>query len=166
MDLVLLVGSFFVMLFLGIPIAFALCSSSLLYLIFFQTRVPLVVVAQQMLKGVDSFTLMAIPFFVIAGCLMQSGGISKRIVNFMAMSKITWDAMSESQQALIVEAAAIGRAAQHKLNEEATAAATQVLLDAGCTIEENPDKAAFQEIATGIWPLFTDKKNYRFDPPH
>jgi TRAP-type C4-dicarboxylate transport system substrate-binding protein len=76
---------------------------------------------------------------------------------YMAMSKITWDAMSESQQALIVEAAAVGRAAQHKLNEEATAAATQVLLDAGCTIEENPDKAAFQEVAMGIWPLFTDK---------
>lgn len=89
MDLVLLIGSFFVMLFLGIPIAFALCSSSLLYLIFFQARVPLVVVAQQMLKGVDSFTLMAIPFFVIAGCLMQSGGISKRIVNF-AKKLVGW----------------------------------------------------------------------------
>ena len=76
---------------------------------------------------------------------------------YMAMSKITWDAMSESQQELIVEAAAVGRAAQQKLNEEATAAATQVLLDAGCTIEENPDKAAFQEIAMGVWPLFTDK---------
>ena len=76
---------------------------------------------------------------------------------YMAMSKITWDAMSESQQALIVEAAAVGRAAQHKLNEEATAAATQVLLDAGCTIEENPDKAAFQEVAMSVWPLFTDK---------
>ena len=40
---------------------------------------------------------------------------------------------------------------------EATAAATQTLLDAGCTIEENPDKAAFQEIAMGVWSLFTDK---------
>lgn len=88
MDLVLLVGSFFVMLFLGIPIAFALCTSSLLYLIMF-SRVPLVIVAQQMLKGVDSFTLMAIPFFVIAGCLMQSGGISKRIVDF-AKKLVGW----------------------------------------------------------------------------
>ena len=76
---------------------------------------------------------------------------------YMAMSKITWDAMSESQQQLIVEAAAVGRAAQQGLNEEATAAATQTLLDAGCTIEENPDKAAFQEIAMGVWSLFTDK---------
>ena len=64
MDLVLLIGSFFVMLFLGVPIAFALCTSSLAYLVLF-SRVPVVIVAQQMLKGVDSFTLMAIPFFVI-----------------------------------------------------------------------------------------------------
>ena len=88
MDLVLLIGSFFVMLFLGVPIAFALCTSSLAYLIMF-SRVPVVIVAQQMLKGVDSFTLMAIPFFVIAGCLMQSGGISKRIVDF-AKKLVGW----------------------------------------------------------------------------
>ena len=44
--------------------------------------VPMIIIGQQMLKGVDSFTLMAIPFFVIAGGLMESGGISKRIVNF------------------------------------------------------------------------------------
>lgn len=81
MDLVVLIGSFFVMLFLGIPIAFALCLCSVLYLALYSS-VPLIIVGQQMLKGVDSFTLMAIPFFVIAGCLMQSGGISKRIVDF------------------------------------------------------------------------------------
>ncbi len=88
MDLVVLIGSFFVMLFLGVPIAFALCTSSLAYLVLF-SRVPVVIVAQQMLKGVDSFTLMAIPFFVIAGCLMQSGGISKRIVDF-AKKLVGW----------------------------------------------------------------------------
>ena len=76
------------MLFLGIPIAFALCSSALMYLVMF-SRVPVVIVAQQMLKGVDSFTLMAVPFFVIAGCLMQSGGISKRIVDF-AKKLVGW----------------------------------------------------------------------------
>ena len=88
MDLVVLVGSFFAMLFLGIPIAFALCLCSVLYLALYQS-VPLIIVGQQMLKGVDSFTLMAIPFFVIAGCLMQSGGISKRIVDF-ARKLVGW----------------------------------------------------------------------------
>ncbi|MBS6395929.1 MAG: TRAP transporter large permease [Clostridiales bacterium] len=89
MDLVVLVGSFFVMLFVGIPIAFALCISSLLYLVLYCPTIPLIIVAQQMLKGVDSFTLLAIPFFVIAGGLMQSGGISKRIVNF-AKTLVGW----------------------------------------------------------------------------
>ena len=89
MNLVLLVGSFFVMLFLGIPIAFALCISSLLYLVIYCPTIPLIIIAQQMLKGVDSFTLLAIPFFVIAGGLMQSGGISKRIVEF-AKTLVGW----------------------------------------------------------------------------
>lgn len=89
MNLVLLIGSFFVMLFLGIPIAFALCISSILYLVIYCPTIPLIIVAQQMLKGVDSFTLLAIPFFVIAGALMQSGGISRRIVDF-AKQLVGW----------------------------------------------------------------------------
>ncbi len=88
MDLVVLVGSFFAMLFLGFPIAFALLLSSLLYMVLYSS-VPLIIIAQQLLKGVDSFTLLAIPFFVIAGCLMQGGGISKRIVDF-AKKLVGW----------------------------------------------------------------------------
>ena len=89
MDLVILVGSFFVMLFAGFPIAFALLLSALLYMVMFSSGVPLIIIAQQLLKGVDSFTLLAIPFFVIAGCLMQSGGISRRIVDF-AKKLVGW----------------------------------------------------------------------------
>ena len=63
MDLVILVGSFFVMLFAGFPIAFALLLSALLYMVMFSSGVPLIIIAQQLLKGVDSFTLLAIPFF-------------------------------------------------------------------------------------------------------
>ena len=88
MDLVVLVGAFFLLLFLGIPIAFALCLSALAYLVLY-SQVPLIIIAQQMLKGVDSFTLKAIPFFVIAGCLMQNGGISRRIVDF-AKKLVGW----------------------------------------------------------------------------
>ncbi|MCD8084647.1 MAG: TRAP transporter large permease [Clostridiales bacterium] len=88
MNLVVLIASFFVMLFLGFPIAFALLLSSLLYMVLYSS-VPLIIIAQQLLKGVDSFTLLAIPFFVIAGCLMQGGGISKRIVDF-AKKLVGW----------------------------------------------------------------------------
>lgn len=81
MDIIILMGVFFILLFVGVPIAYSLCLSAILYMLLFMD-VPLIIIGQQMLRGVDSFTLMAIPFFVIAGGLMESGGISKRIVNF------------------------------------------------------------------------------------
>lgn len=81
MDMFIVMLVFFVLLFLGIPIAYGLIASSMLYILCF-SRVPMLIVAQQMLKGVDSFTLLAVPFFVIAGSLMQAGGISTKIVDF------------------------------------------------------------------------------------
>lgn len=81
MDIVVLLGSFFILMFIGVPVAITLCLSASLYIVSFMD-IPLLIIGQQMLKGVDSFTLMAIPFFVIAGGLMESGGISTRIVDF------------------------------------------------------------------------------------
>src|SRR5690606_31149656 len=46
------------------------------------TNVPLTLISQRMFAGLNSFTLMAIPFFVLAGVVMESGGISRRIVDF------------------------------------------------------------------------------------
>lgn len=77
----LIIICFFVLIFLGIPIAFALCLAALFYMVMFVDISP-IIIAQQMLSGVDKFTLMAIPFFVVAGSLMEIGGISKRIVQF------------------------------------------------------------------------------------
>lgn len=76
---------------------------------------------------------------------------------YMAMSKITWDALSESQQALIKEAAAVGRQAQFDATDKAQAEALQTLKDNGVTVEENPDKEAFKEKAMTTWSLLTDK---------
>ena len=72
LNIAVLMGAFFVLLFLGVPIAYSLCLSAVLYMALFMD-VPMIIIGQQMLKGVDSFTLMAIPFFVIAGGLMESG---------------------------------------------------------------------------------------------
>jgi C4-dicarboxylate transporter DctM subunit len=47
-----------------------------------QDNVPLMVIVQKMFTSTDSFTLMAVPFFILAGKLMESGGISKRLINF------------------------------------------------------------------------------------
>lgn len=73
---------FFVLLFLGLPIALCLGASSFLYIVLFLPRISPLVVAQQILAGVDKFTLMAVPFFVMAGVLMEFGGISRRIIAF------------------------------------------------------------------------------------
>lgn len=66
---------------LSIPIGFALGVTSLVFLVLI-TDVPLVVVVQRLYMGLDSFTLLAVPGFMFAGMLMNSGGISKRIVDF------------------------------------------------------------------------------------
>ena len=76
-----LLGTLFGGIFLGIPIAFAIAISGMAYLVF-ESAVPLLVVAQRMVVGVDSFTLLAIPLFVLAGTLMAEGDITPRIMRF------------------------------------------------------------------------------------
>lgn len=80
MSAVMLFLSFVVLIFLGVPIAFALGISSLVYI--FTNDISLTVLAQKMYAGLNSFVLVAIPGFVLAGNLMNNGGISKRIVEF------------------------------------------------------------------------------------
>lgn len=62
----------------GIPIAFALGLASLTFLL--TSNIPLVVIVQRMYTGVDFFPLVAVPLFVFAGFMMETGGISRRIV--------------------------------------------------------------------------------------
>ena len=66
---------------LGMPIAFALlvCAVALMML---QGSVDTTILSQKIIEGADSFPLLAIPFFMLAGELMNAGGISRRIVNF------------------------------------------------------------------------------------
>jgi C4-dicarboxylate transporter DctM subunit len=69
---------FAVFLVIGIPIAFSMGVAGLIYLLI--SGVPLVAVPQEILGGVDSFTLLAIPLYIFAGELMEKGGISRRIL--------------------------------------------------------------------------------------
>ena len=80
MNIVLLFGSFFLLLLLTVPIGYAIGISVLITLVTTST-IPLEMVTQNMVAGVDSFPLLAIPFFILAGNLMGSGGIAKRLVN-------------------------------------------------------------------------------------
>ncbi|WP_101910234.1 TRAP transporter large permease [Marasmitruncus massiliensis] len=75
----ILVGTFFAMIICRFPIAFAIGISSILTTAYL--GLPLMQVAQIMVKGVNVFSLMAVPFFIIAGELMGAGGISKRLIS-------------------------------------------------------------------------------------
>jgi C4-dicarboxylate transporter DctM subunit len=74
-----MIVAFFSLMFLGIPIAYSLGLAAMFYMFVF-VDVPSIIIVQQIIAGVDKFTLMAIPFFVVAGSLMEYGGISSRIV--------------------------------------------------------------------------------------
>lgn len=74
----MLFAVFFILLFLGIPVAFCLGLSSCFYLLL--AEIPLVVIPQKMYAGIDAFTLLCIPRFVLAGNLMNGGGITERII--------------------------------------------------------------------------------------
>lgn len=80
-----LFGSFFFMLFLGVPIAACLGLSSLIALVMNSSGVNLIIAAQTMFNGVNSYALMAIPFFILCGNFMGDGGLSKKLVNFISL---------------------------------------------------------------------------------
>jgi len=79
--LLFLFAALFTLLVMGVPIAISLAGSCLLYVLL-TGRVPDVVVMHRMINGVDSFPLLAIPFFILAGNLMNNGGITVRIFDF------------------------------------------------------------------------------------
>ncbi len=81
--MILLFGTFFfILLAIGVPVAFSLGLSSLFYII--TADASLIIIPQRMFAGADSFSLMAIPFFVFAGEVMNKSGVTKRIVEFAA----------------------------------------------------------------------------------
>lgn len=76
--IIVLLVSFIVMIFLRFPIAYAVALSSLFCLL--SQGLPLTTICQQMVKGISSFSLMAVPFFITMGVLMGSGGISEKLI--------------------------------------------------------------------------------------
>jgi len=76
-----LIGAFLLMTAVGVPVAFALCLSVSLILWQFMDM-PQVMITQTMYSGVDSFSFMAVPFFMLAGAFMSAGGVTSRLVGF------------------------------------------------------------------------------------
>lgn len=81
MQAVTLFGLFFILLLLSVPIGYAIGMVTLAT-IMSSTSISTLLIPQNAIAGVDSFPLLAIPFFMLAGNLMSSGGIAKRLVNF------------------------------------------------------------------------------------
>ncbi|MET3600213.1 TRAP transporter large permease [Martelella mangrovi] len=78
-----LFGSFILLMVLGVPIAFSIGVSAVLtFALFVGIDQSFFIVAQQMSSGLDSFTLLAIPFFILAGNIMNRGGIARRLIDF------------------------------------------------------------------------------------
>ncbi|WP_019240461.1 MULTISPECIES: TRAP transporter large permease [Bacillus] len=84
MTVAVLFISLFVFLLIGVPIAIALGASALLT-IYFTTTLPLTIMTQKAFTALDSFPLLAIPFFMLAGILMGKGGVSKRLLTLATM---------------------------------------------------------------------------------
>lgn len=80
MDAFVLLGSFFVLMMIGMPVAFALGLAALIGALWIE--LPLDAVMIQLGSGVNKFSLLAIPFFVLAGAIMAEGGMARRLVAF------------------------------------------------------------------------------------
>ncbi len=87
MGLIILFASLFGLMLLRVPIAFSLALSSFAYILY--SGLPSVLLMHNMVNGMDSFPLLAIPFFILAGALMNSAGITARIFGF-ARAIVGW----------------------------------------------------------------------------
>lgn len=83
LEVIVLVVSFIILLILGVPIAFSIGIAALLtMLVNIAPEAAFTTLAQRMATGLDSFALLAIPFFILAGQLMNRGGIATRLIDF------------------------------------------------------------------------------------
>ncbi|MEO5697236.1 MAG: TRAP transporter large permease [Burkholderiaceae bacterium] len=73
----------------GVPVAVAMAGASLAYILVSNDGLPPFVVIHRMVSGIDSFPLLAVPFFILAGNLMNNAGITTRIFNF-ALALVGW----------------------------------------------------------------------------
>lgn len=78
--IIILLVTFLLLIMLNIPIVFSLALACLFALLY-DSGIPLTIIPQRMFNGLDSFPLLAIPFFILAGAIMDRGGVSVKIIN-------------------------------------------------------------------------------------
>ncbi len=84
---IILLVSFFFMVFIGVKIAYSMIASAILSMIYLE--LPIMTVFQSMIDGVDGFAFLSIPFFILAGEIMSAGGISERLIG-LANAMVGW----------------------------------------------------------------------------
>ncbi|WP_417260647.1 TRAP transporter large permease [Celeribacter sp.] len=116
----ILLGTAFVLMLIGLPIAFSILAASIVALTTIG-NIPLMVIPQNIFTGLDSFSLLAIPFFVLAGSLMTSGGITEKLLDLanslmgrfrggLAMSAVLSSAMFAGiSGSAVADTSALGR---------------------------------------------------------
>ncbi|MHC4364773.1 MAG: TRAP transporter large permease [Planctomycetota bacterium] len=80
--ILVLIASFIILLILNVPVAFCMGISALLAVLVIGDIPSFLIIAQKMATGIDSFALLAIPFFIMSGLLMGRGGIARRLIDF------------------------------------------------------------------------------------
>jgi TRAP-type C4-dicarboxylate transport system permease large subunit len=86
--MLVLIGAFLVLMVVGVPVAISMFVASGLYLLIYGVA-PDIIIAQRMMAGVESFPLLAVPFFILAGNLMNTAGVTGRIYAF-AVALVGW----------------------------------------------------------------------------
>ncbi|PXW65549.1 tripartite ATP-independent transporter DctM subunit [Loktanella sp. PT4BL] len=86
--MLILFGTLALLLIIGVPVALALAGASMAFIVL-ESSIPPVMVLHRMINGVDSFPLLAVPFFILAGSLMNHAGITDRIFAF-AKAMVGW----------------------------------------------------------------------------
>jgi C4-dicarboxylate transporter DctM subunit len=114
--------TFLLLIVVGAPIVFALGVSAGLTI--YLTEIPVSIIAQRMYAGLDSFTIMAIPFFVLAGIIMEKGGIARRIIDF-SVALVGWITGS---LLLVATVAGVGMAAVSGSGAASTAAISSIMI--------------------------------------
>ncbi|HCM25875.1 MAG: C4-dicarboxylate ABC transporter permease [Treponema sp. GWB1_62_6] len=89
------IGIFLLLTLIGVPVAFSLCLS-VAWVVVTNLHSPLVMIPQILTTGIDSFSFMAVPFFMLAGSFMSAGGVTKRLVSFaQSMVGSLWGGLAQ-----------------------------------------------------------------------
>lgn len=140
----LMIISFFVLMIIGVPIAFAMGASALFYIII--EGISLEIVTQRFFTSTQSFAFLAIPFFILMGSIMEHGGVAKRIINLAdslvrslpgglaAVSVVTNMGMAGVSGSAAADAAAVGGVLMPEMKKKGYPASFSAALNASASV--------------------------------